>query len=65
MDKLKLDFGLFEVDLNRILRFVKQDLKDDWFLDPLQFQDRLNNETIIEYFQKNIEENNGVYKPAL
>jgi retron-type reverse transcriptase len=63
-EKLHLDFGLFNVDLNRVIRLLKDDLKDDWFLDPLLYDDRLNPDIISEYFLENIERNNGVYVPS-
>jgi hypothetical protein len=35
------ELGPLKIDLGRTIRFVKQDLKDDWFLDPLRFEDRI------------------------
>jgi hypothetical protein len=62
-NNLMLELGPCRIDLDRTIRFVKQDLKDDWFLDPLRFEDRINRKTIADYFRNNILENNGVYKP--
>ena len=64
MVKLNLDFGLYNVDLKRVIKYLKQDLKDDWFRDPLEFNDRLDESVVVHYFEKNIQENNGVYKPT-
>ncbi len=66
MSENKSDFelGPCKIDLDRTIRFVKQDLKDDWFLDPLRFEDRIDRATIADYFRNNIRENNGVYKPV-
>ncbi len=58
-----MDLGYCVIDLDRTVRFVRQDLKDDWFLDPLLFEDRLNTSDIVWYFHSNIETNNGVYQP--
>lgn len=62
--KLDLDFGLFQIDLSRVIRFMKQDLTDDWFQDPLIFEDRLDKKIISDYFKNNIAENSGEYKPV-
>lgn len=64
MCKLNLDFGIYNIDLRRILRFLKQDMTDDWFKDPLLFEDRLNHEEIQNYFYWNIDKNNGIYVPS-
>jgi len=62
--KLNLDFGLYNIDLNKIIKYFEQDLKDDWFLDPLHYDDLIKrNDTLINYFQENIESNHGVFKP--
>ena len=59
-----LDFGLYNIDLKKIIKYYEQDLKDDWFLDPIHYNDLIRrNEDLIDYFQKNIEDNHGVFKP--
>jgi len=64
MKKLNLDFGLYSTDLKQVIRFLKQDMNDDWFKDPLLFEDKFNEEAICSYFEKNINKNNGVYSPS-
>jgi len=61
--KLDLDFGLYSIDLKKTIRYLKQDLTDDWFQDPLLYKDRMKEDCIIKYFEKNITRSNGVYKP--
>lgn len=58
-----LEFGLYKIDLDRVIRLLKQDIKDDWFQDPLLFEDRLSKDVIINYFKENIKKNDGNYKP--
>ena len=60
---LNLDFGLYSVNLNNVIKFLKQDIQDDFFSDPVHFKDRFDQKLINDYFQKNIENNNGVYQP--
>ena len=60
---LDLDFGLYNIDLGKIIRFIKRDMEDDWFPDPLHFKDRFDHKRIIDYFDKNIKKNNGMYQP--
>lgn len=61
MNKLNLDFGIFSIELGRIISLLKRDLHDDWFLDPLHYLDMLRHDNIIKYFEHNIAKNNGKY----
>jgi len=63
MNKLNLDFGMFSINLGRVISLLKRDLDDDWFLDPLQYKDMFKHEKIINYFESNIAKNNGIYNP--
>lgn len=58
-----LDFGPYKIELNKVIQFFKEDLKDDWFQDPLLFNDRITKKTITEYFEQNIQINQGVFTP--
>jgi len=64
MSKLSLDFGIYNIDLQKTVRFLKQDMTDDWFKDPLLFEDKLNEKEIQGYFEWNIKNNNGIYVPS-
>lgn len=55
--------GNFEFNLDRIIYFLRRDIKDDWFQDPLLFEDRLDPALIIDHFDQNILKNDGVYLP--
>jgi len=59
-----LAFVSHRTDLREIIRLFKDDLKDDWFHDPLHFEDCLDRDRIREYFQKNIEQNHGRFEPV-
>lgn len=59
-----MQIGLLKINLKEILKFYKQDIIDDWFQDPLKYNDILSNhDRIQEYFDKNLEYNNGEFKP--
>jgi hypothetical protein len=60
---LNLDFGLYNIDLSKVIGFLKQDIKDDFFPDPLHYKDRFDQILITNYFEKNIDNNNGMYLP--
>jgi len=60
-DTLFLDLGLISVDMDTIIKLLKQDVDDDWFQDPLFYEDRLNKEVITKYFFDNIQNNHGEY----
>lgn len=60
----KLDLGIYSVSLKQTVRLFKQDLTDDWFKDPLHYEDKLKDELILNYFEKNIQENDGIYNPS-
>lgn len=59
-----LAFVSHSTTLSEIIRLFKEDQKDDWFQDPLLFEDCLDKERIRDYFQKNIEHNHGRFEPV-
>jgi len=68
MNKIKkyreIDFGVFKTNLNFVVKAYKKDLIDEWFLDPLEFSDLINDkDIIIRYFRENIIKNCGIYIP--
>jgi len=58
-----IDFGLIQEDARKIWRLLRQDLKDDWLQDPLNFVDR-KPEDFITYFSDNVTRNCGVFRPT-
>ncbi len=64
-EKLILDFGLFEIEIKQVINYLKQDCRDDWFQDPLLYEEIFSDIPFInEYFKQNIERNNGLYVPT-
>jgi hypothetical protein len=60
---LNLDFGLYNIDLSKVIGFLKQDIDDDFFPDPMYYKDRFDQKLMSNYFEKNINNNNGMYQP--
>jgi hypothetical protein len=58
-----IDFGLIQEDARKIWRFLRQDLKDDWFQDPLLFTDR-DLCDFTTYFRDNVSRHCGVFLPT-
>ena len=61
---MSIDLGLYKIDIEKVVRYFKQDIKDDWFQDPLLYEDLLDKKKIIEYFKSNIQRNHGIYIPV-
>ncbi len=59
-----IDFGVYKIDLASVFSHLKSDMRDDWFLDPIKYNDRFSKDKAIEYITNNIEANNGHYKPS-
>lgn len=51
------------IDITRATRQLKHDLKDDWFPDPLGYEDILSSEAVVRIVESNIERNAGHYLP--
>lgn len=60
----EVNLGGFHIDVNRTLSHLKQDLRDDWFPDFLNYEDFLNPGIITESIKSNLEENFGRYEPG-
>jgi len=59
----ELIIGEYSFDLKKIVRYLEQDMKDDWFKDPLLYEDKFDKKEIKEYFDENVNKNSGVYLP--
>ncbi len=51
-------------DINLLIKRLKQDMKDDWFPDALNFKDSLKTGTVEEYFKKYKKSPSIQYKPS-
>lgn len=60
----EITFAGFNVDAKRVIQHLKQDLKDDWIPDWLEFREVLNVKTIRDQFYENVDGNNGLYEPS-
>lgn len=58
------DFGHIAVDMGKLVRELRQDLKDDWFPDSLNFDDRLTPDGLSEAIERNFKENSGLFVPS-
>lgn len=52
------------MDVRRLAREVAVDLSDDWFPDPLNFQDLLAPDSLVRAIQSNVRANRGEYAPT-
>jgi hypothetical protein len=60
----KIEINNCEINLWEAVNYVKQDLKDDWFLDPLRFVDILKTDRIYDLVEANKRLNSGKYISA-
>jgi hypothetical protein len=64
MTEEQLDFGLFQYPLASLLQLLKSDLGDDWYRDPLGYEDYFKDKKrFFDFFQNNIKNHAGVYTP--
>jgi hypothetical protein len=61
---MAIDLGSVSFDEHLLVKQLQNDLRDDWFPDPLKFADMLAGETIAKYLVSNFEVNQGEYLPA-
>lgn len=59
-----IDLGGFSLNSREMVKQLKQDMKDDWFRDPLDYEDVLIPQRIKEKLINNIDENHGIYAPS-
>ena len=48
----KCSIEVLDFDIELLIKQLKQDMKDDWFPDPLNFKDSLKKDAIEKYFNK-------------
>lgn len=59
-----ISLGRVSFDLRLAGRQLRNDLRDDWFPDPLNYTDMLGGETLRRLIETNIESNGGQYVPG-
>ncbi|MBK3776251.1 hypothetical protein GAY31_19190 [Azospirillum brasilense] len=60
---MSIDLGPLQFDDEVVLRQLRLDLKDDWFRDPLEFEDIFKSDQIKAVVIDNFGKNNGAYRP--
>ena len=60
---MDIDLGGLDLDVGLALRQLRQDLRDDWFPDPRQFEDIFKGDHIQTVVNQNFQANHGEYKP--
>lgn len=61
---MTIDLGTLQLDERLVTRQLQRDMRDDWFPDPLRFEDIFDSEHIAECVAANFTRNNGVYRPS-
>ncbi|RRS04746.1 RNA-directed DNA polymerase [Aquabacterium soli] len=61
---MTIDLGTLQLDEQLVTRQLQRDMRDDWFPDPLRFEDIFDSEHIAECVAANFTRNNGVYRPS-
>ena len=53
----------FPIDIQKTLKHLRQDMRDDWFCDAVRYEDLLSNRNSLnEILQKNLDINHGIYE---
>ncbi|MES1976717.1 MAG: reverse transcriptase domain-containing protein, partial [Pseudomonadota bacterium] len=63
-NKTLVNLGTLSIESSALTRQLKNDIRDDWFPDPLQFEDMFSGQKIPEIIRKNVELNSGSYRPS-
>ena len=69
MEKLDAHIGMgllaFPIDIDAVLQHLLQDMRDDWFVDPIQHRDLFTNKDQLRHvLHELLLEGNGQYKGA-
>lgn len=56
-----IDLGAIQLDDEFLYRQLRQDLRDDWFPDPIEFRDYLVPDHITQKILENLDRNHGEY----
>lgn len=60
-----IDLGGIRLDDSNLCNQLRQDIRDDWFPDPLRYKDCLQNEQLTKTIVRIFEENHGEFIPNL
>lgn len=59
-----VDLGAFAPDLEVVVKQLRQDMKDDWYPDPLGFEDVLRPEVVAGLLESSFHSNHGLIIPS-
>lgn len=60
---MAIELGDIRFDENRLYKQLRNDLRDDWFPDPIHYADMLDGGVVTDRISKNFEDNHGRYLP--
>lgn len=58
-----VELGVFAPDIEKVIRQLRQDFKDDWYPDSLAYEDTLKLDVVADYLQSSFESNHGLFVP--
>lgn len=58
-----IELGAFSPDIAEVVRQLRQDLKDDWYPDSLNYEDALKTDVAAASLADNFERNHGIFVP--
>jgi hypothetical protein len=61
---MAIALGDIRFDENRLFKQLRNDLRDDWFPDPILYADMLDGGIVTDRITHNFEENHGRYQPS-
>ncbi|MGO7544405.1 RNA-directed DNA polymerase [Rhizobium leguminosarum] len=60
---MTIQCGSLALDAEKIEKQLRQDFRDDWFPDPINYSDMFSGDVLEGYISSNIENNDGEYRP--
>ena len=61
---MAIELGTVEFDESKLFKQLRNDLRDDWFPDPLNYRDMIDGGIVSSLMVRNFESNHGQYVPA-
>jgi hypothetical protein len=61
---MAIQIGHIELDVSTVAKQLRQDFRDDWFPDPVGYNDLFESDVIEEVIAKNYGDHHGVYVPS-
>lgn len=61
---MPIELGAISLDTDVVIQQLRRDLTDDWFPDPLRYEDLLKQSHLEDIITTNLTENGGSYRPS-